>query len=160
MKPYSAEIVINLPRDRVIELFDNSENMFKWQPGLQSFEHVSGEPGQPGAKSKLVYLNGKHRVEMIETVVKRDFPNEFTGTYEFEGGKNSLENYFSELGPDRTLWKFTSDFQFCTFMMKAMGFFFPGMFRKQSMTFLQHFKEFAEHGKDVREDPSAKACAS
>ena len=34
MKPYSAEIVINLPRSRVIELFDDADNMFKWQPGL------------------------------------------------------------------------------------------------------------------------------
>lgn len=107
-----------------------------------------------------MYLNGKHRVEMIETVIKRDFPNEFTGTYEFDGGSNTLENHFSELGSDRTMWKFTSEFKFCTFMMKTIGFFFPGMFRKQSMVFLQKFKEFAEEGKDVREDPDAEACAN
>ncbi len=76
------------------------------------------------------------------------------------GGSNTLENHFSELGSDRTMWKFTSEFKFCTFMMKTIGFFFPGMFRKQSMVFLQKFKEFAEEGKDVREDPDAEACAN
>ncbi len=52
MKPYTVEIEIALPRDRVIELFDNAENLLKWQKGLQSFEHISGEPGQPGTTSK------------------------------------------------------------------------------------------------------------
>ena len=52
MKAYTVAIEIDLPRDRVIELFDNPDNLFKWQTGLQSFDHLSGEPGQPGAKSK------------------------------------------------------------------------------------------------------------
>ena len=51
---YTREVVIDLPRDRVIELFDDADNLPKWQEGLQRFEHVSGEPGQPGAKSRLV----------------------------------------------------------------------------------------------------------
>lgn len=47
---YESELVIDLPRERVIELFDNPDNLPKWQEGLQSFEHISGEVGQPGAK--------------------------------------------------------------------------------------------------------------
>ncbi|MFQ5507583.1 MAG: SRPBCC family protein [Planctomycetota bacterium] len=54
MKPYTVEVDIDLPRERVIELFDNADNLYKWQPGLQSFEHLSGEPGQPGASSRMV----------------------------------------------------------------------------------------------------------
>ena len=72
MRPYTVEIEIELPRDKVIELFNSSENLFKWQTGLQSFEHVSGEPGQDGAKSKLVYINGKHHIELIETVTENE----------------------------------------------------------------------------------------
>ena len=44
---YSVDIEIDLPRDRVIELFDSTENLYKWQRGLQSFEHIEGEPGHP-----------------------------------------------------------------------------------------------------------------
>ena len=55
---YSNEIIINLPVSRVVELFDSIENLYKWQPELVSFEHLSGEPGMAGAKSKLLYKFG------------------------------------------------------------------------------------------------------
>ena len=150
MKPYTVEIEINLPRDRVIELFDNPDNLFKWQTGLQSFEHLSGEPGQPGARSRLVYQNGKHRIELIETVTERNLPDAFSGTYEWNGGKNTLRNRFIALGPNRTRWESTCEYQFSSFMLKMMGFFTPGMFRKQNLKFLHNFKAFCEHGRDVR----------
>ena len=75
MKAYTVEIEIDLPRGRVIELFDNPDNLVKWQTGLQSFEPVSGEPGQPGAVSKLVYRNGKRKFELFETVIERTLPD-------------------------------------------------------------------------------------
>ncbi len=56
MKENTVSIEIDLPRYRVIALFDSPENLFKWQTGLQSFERLSGEPGHPGGKSKLVFL--------------------------------------------------------------------------------------------------------
>ena len=52
---YTCQIVIDLPRRRVVELFDDPANLPKWMTGLQSFEHVSGEPGRPGAKSRLLF---------------------------------------------------------------------------------------------------------
>ena len=151
MKPYTLAIDIALPRERVIELFDDPDNLFKWQPGLQSFEHLSGEPGQPGARSKLVYLNGKHRIELIETITVRNLPDEFSGSYEWSGGGNTLQNRFIELEPERTRWESTCAYQFRSPMLKLMGFFFPGMFRKQNMAFKKHFKAFCEEGRDVRE---------
>ena len=42
---YQTESMINLPRLRVIELFDNPDNLLKWQPGLKSFKLVEGEAG-------------------------------------------------------------------------------------------------------------------
>ena len=69
---YTLSTTINLPRSKVIELFDNPDNMSKWQPELQSFEHISGEPGEPGAKSRLKYKMGKREVEMIETITARN----------------------------------------------------------------------------------------
>jgi len=151
MKAYTVEIEIALPRERVVELFDNVENLYKWQNGLQSFEHISGEPGQPGAKSKLVYLNGRQRIELIETITKRALPDEFNGTYEWKGGMNTLENRFIELGPDQTQWLSTCSYRMHSFMLKMMGLMMPGMFRKQNMKFLENFKKFAEEGQDIRD---------
>jgi len=157
MKSYTVEIEIDLPRDRVIELFDNPENLLKWQKGLQSFEPVSGEPGQPGAKSKLVFLNGKHRIELIETITERNLPDEFNGTYEWKGGRNTLRNRFIRLGPDRTRWECTCEYQFSSFMLKTMGLLLPGMFRKQHLSFLKSFKAFAENGVNVNDGEGEKA---
>ncbi|MFK7951466.1 MAG: SRPBCC family protein [Ekhidna sp.] len=71
---YSNEIVIDLPRNKVIELFDNPENMKYWQKGLVNFECISGEEGKSGARSKLSYQMGKRSVEMVETIVENSFP--------------------------------------------------------------------------------------
>jgi uncharacterized membrane protein len=140
---YNCEVIINVPRERVIELFDNPDNMSQWQPGLQSFEPLSGEPGQPGAKSKLVYdMNGR-RVEMVETIVTRNLPEEFSGTYETKGVKNLVSNYFYNENGDKTRWFMENEFKFSGVMM-LMSFFMRGAIRKQTLEDMHRFKAFAE----------------
>jgi carbon monoxide dehydrogenase subunit G len=140
---YSCEITIDKPRDQVIALFDNPDNMVKWQEGFVSFTHRSGEPGQPGAVSDLVYQMGKRRVEMVETVVARDLPDRFCGTYEAKGVWNSVDNHFAEQPGGRTHWRLETEFRLKGFMA-IIGLLMPGMFRKQSMKFMKDFKAFAE----------------
>jgi len=140
---YRLNIEIDLPRERVIELFDSTENLFQWMEGLVSFDPISGEPGQEGAKSKLVFQMGKRKIEMVETITKRKLPEEFTGTYEAPGVWNSVENHFEELGPQKTLWTTNNEFR-CKGFMKVMAFLMPGMFKKQSYKYLEMFKRFAE----------------
>ena len=65
---YKLEIEIDLPRKKVIDLFDNPDNMRHWQEGFVSFEPLSGTPGQVGAKSRLKYIMGKRDIEMVETI--------------------------------------------------------------------------------------------
>jgi hypothetical protein len=150
---YTVETEINLPREEVIKLFDNQENCFKWQEGLQSFEHVSGEAGQPGAKSRLVYQMGKRRIEMMETITARNLPDEFSGTYDAKGVHNIVENRFIELAPDKTKWVSENEFQFSG-LMRLVGFFMAKEFPKQSLKSMHDFKAFAEEGTDVRERAS------
>ena len=141
---YTREIVIELPRDRVIELFDDADNLSKWQEGLQSFEHVSGEPGQPGATSRLIYEHRGRHVEMIETVTRRDLPDEFTCTYETEGVWNLMNNRFSEEGPDRTRWIAETEFRCSALKMRLMFIFMRFLFTRQTLKGLRDFKTFAE----------------
>ncbi len=140
---YSNQIEINLPLNRVIELFDNPDNMQKWMPGLQSYEHLSGDPGQPGAKTKLHFIMGKRDMEMVETITKRELPGEFSGTYETKGVLNIQQNHFEETGPNSTTWISHNEFRF----KGLMALFMPlmkGAFKKQSAKFQQYFKDFAE----------------
>jgi uncharacterized membrane protein len=74
---YSVSIEIDRPLDEVVEKFDNSENLFKWMEGLQKYEHLSGEPGKPGAKTRLLFQMGKRKIEMIETITVRNLPMSF-----------------------------------------------------------------------------------
>lgn len=141
---YTCEIEINQPIDKVIELFDNAENLKKWMEGLQSFEHLSGEPGRPGAKSRLKFKMGKREMEMIETVTVRNLPEEFSGTYVMNGVFNIVKNKFVPLSFNKTNYVTEQEFQFHNPMMKLMAFLMPGMFKKQSMKFLESFKKFAE----------------
>ena len=141
---YQISIDIEKPRCKVIELFNNPDNMKYWQPGLQSFEHLSGEPGAVGSKSKLKYKMGKREIEMIETITENDLPNRFCGTYEADGVWNSVENNFVEVDENRTRWDFETEFRMSGLLMKIMAFLMPGMFKKQSCEFMEKFKEFAE----------------
>lgn len=140
---YTTQVEIDLPLNRVIELFDSTENLAKWQPGFISLEHLSGTPGQVGAKSLLKYKMGKREVDMIETITKRELPAEFHGTYEAKGVFNIQENYFTSLGPEKTRWESKSEFQLKGFM-KILGWLMPGMFKKQSQKYLDLFRAFAE----------------
>lgn len=139
---YTHDIDINLPRKKVIELFDNPDNMPKWQKGFVSFEPLTGKPGEEGATAKLKYKMGKREVEMIETIARKNLPEEFSGTYEAKGVFNIIENKFIDNG-DSTKWITTNEFQFKGFM-KLMAFFMPGMFKKQSFKYMKDFKKFAE----------------
>jgi len=141
---YEVDISIDLPRERVIELFNNQENLSKWMPTLKSFNHKSGEPGEEGAKSTMVFTMRGKDTEMTETIVKQNFPEEFHCTYETTGVWNLQENYFTEPDKDSTHWRSVCEFKGTNFMMKAMLFLMPGMFKKESCRYLERFKSFAE----------------
>jgi hypothetical protein len=141
---YTTTLEINLPRERVIELFDSIENMHKWQPELISFEHISGTPGEEGAKSRLKYKMGKRETEMIETITKRNFPEEFSGTYEAKGVWNLQRNFLKVAGENKTEWTTISEFK-CSGFMKIICWIMPAAFKKQTLKFMQQFKDFAEN---------------
>ncbi len=140
---YKLEIAIELPRERVIELFDSFDNLKLWQEGLVSYEPISGEPGQPGAKTRLLYEMGRRRVEMVETIITRNLPDEFSGTYDASGVHNIVRNTFYDEG-DSTRWTLETEFQFSGFM-RIMSFFMgSGRFREQTRKTMESFKRFAE----------------
>ena len=141
---YTITIDIDLSRKRVIELFDNEENLKEWQPGLQKTEHLSGEPGKEGAKMKMWFKMGKREVEMVETIKLNNLPERMDTTYDANGVHNIQENYFEEISENKTRWVSVCEFQFQGFGMKLMGWLMPGAFKKQSLKFMELFKKFAE----------------
>lgn len=141
---YSVEININLPLKKVVELFDNTDNLYKWMPNLLNFEHLDGKAGNVGAKSKLIYKMRGKQMEMIETITHKNLPAEMHSIYEAPGMWNLQENYFEEINENTTKWRSECEFKGQTFMMKTMLFLMPSAFKKESMNYLIRFKQFAE----------------
>ena len=146
---YTIETIINLSRAETIRKLDNVENIKHWQRGLVSAEHISGTPGEVGAKMKLSYKFGKREMELMETITKRNFPHEFHATYDTKGMHNIQENYFEAVGMDQTKWTSKSEFIASSFMLRMMMFLMPGAFKKQSKIYMEDFKNFAEKGTSV-----------
>ena len=146
---YVTEITVNVPRALFLEKMDNAENLKHWQRGLTGYKFLSGDPGQEGAKMELSYKMGKRDMILVETIMKRNFPEEFHATYDAKNVHNIQKNYFKDVDGHSTKWISEAEFQFSGFMMKAMGFLMPGAFKKQSMKYMQDFKAFAENGTSV-----------
>ena len=53
---YNCEIVIDADIKKVVKLFEDPNNMAKWQPGFISMEVLEGNAGEAGSRSKLLYL--------------------------------------------------------------------------------------------------------
>jgi carbon monoxide dehydrogenase subunit G len=140
---YVVDIKIQKPIEQVIRLFEDSEKMKEWMKGLQSFEHLSGTPKEKGAKSKLVFLMGKRKVEMVETIIKYNLPEELSVSYEAKGVYNIVTNRFSVIDENTTLYITEQEFEMKGFM-KLMLWLMPGAFKKQSVKYLLDFKAFVE----------------
>uniref|UniRef100_UPI00404B7C87 SRPBCC family protein n=1 Tax=Gelidibacter sp. TaxID=2018083 RepID=UPI00404B7C87 len=143
---YTTEIIVEVPLDTFVKIMDNPENMKHWQRGLISFEHISGTPGEFGAKMKLNFKMGKRHLELIETITKRNFPNEFHAFYSTKGADNFQENYFEETPEGFTKWTSKSEFVPLGLTMKLLTVFMKSVFKKQSLQYMKDFKNYAEKG--------------
>ncbi len=142
---YTTEIEINLPVDRVVELFENPDNLKKWQPTLLSRTLIEGEEGKVGTKAQLVYKRGKKgQMLMTETVLEHNLPTAFTATYEAGGVFNQQKNTFIDLGNGTTKWQSATEFRFAGMMKLVALLLGKKGFQKETMKFHQLFKDFAE----------------
>ena len=103
-----------------------------------------GAPGQPGAKSRLIFeRDDGETFEMIETLTRYNLPDEISGTYETNGTWNGIVNRFVPDGSHATRWVAENEFNFSGFMQIA-AFFMRPLFKRQSLKFMRAFKVFAE----------------
>ena len=142
---YTTEIKVNVPLDEFINKMDNVDNMKHWQRGLISAEHISGDLGQLGAKMKLTFLYGKRKMEIVETITKRNFPNEFHANYTTKTMHNVQQNYFEKTTNGFTKWTCDSAFMPLNFTMRIMLFFMPRAFKNQTLNYMQDFKNSVSH---------------
>ncbi|BEL04532.1 hypothetical protein Q0Z83_027230 [Actinoplanes sichuanensis] len=158
---YSVSIEIAVPRERAVQMLADPAQMPKWLRGLVLHEPLTGMHGHVGTESRVVFGTGGRQIECTETITRREpadlqeIPSETVVHFEreivAEGMWNAVRDRLTEAGPEATLWVSENEFRFSNVPMRLMGRLMPGVFRKQSLQHMQDFKEYAEHGTDVRE---------
>ncbi len=141
---YTCSIDINSPIEKVVNLWQDETYFHKWQDGFQSIEHLSGERNVVGAKSRII-IEGKQRIELIETILTNNLPTEKIGLYEHIHMTNTQASRFMAIDEKKT--RYTSEVEYTKFngiMIKIMAKLFPGQFKKQSQKWMENFKAFVE----------------
>ena len=140
---YTLDLVIEKPRDAVVALFDNTENMKLWMPEMEVFEPLEGKPGATGSTARMVFNEKGRKMDMVETITANEFPDRFCATYACGKVFNTVENTFTDTSEGHTRWTTHNVFELGGFM-RLLGIFMKGAFPKQTMTHMQRFKVFAE----------------
>lgn len=140
---YSQEITIDLPRERVIEIFNNQENAFKWMEGLETWDQVSGTPGEVGAISKMKFKSKRGVMEIQEEITKKDLPEMINFVFTSKGVTNWNDNRFEPVSDEQTKWVQSNVFK-CKGMIWLFAALMPGAFKKQTQKSMNAFKKFAE----------------
>lgn len=140
---HKAEIVVDADLATVWKMFDDPDNMMKWQPTLKSLTHVSGTPGQPDAVSELVYEENGRDVVMMETITARAEPHFLGGTYESKWADVVIVNHFAATEDGRTLWTMNAKYGFKG-LMKIMALFMRKSICSRSDTDMNRFKLLVE----------------
>ena len=140
---HKTEILIDADLATVWRMFDDVENMTKWQPTLKSFTHKSGTPGQPDGVSELVYDENGRDVVMTETVTARREQSFLGGTYQSKWGTVIIFNHFEETDDGKTHWTSNMNYSFKGFM-KIMAFFMRKSICDRSDRDMNRFKLLVE----------------
>ena len=140
---YTTSNVINKPLDHVAALYTERDSALKWMPGLKRIEEISGEPGTLGAKCIFHSEHKGKALQITETILEQNMPNQIEFGHESSMGYSEVEIEFEKLSEDTTRQMAHNYFELKG-MMKVMGFLFKGMFKKQTMIYLNAFKAYAE----------------
>jgi len=144
---FKLQLPINKSRAEVWKIFDDPNNMNKWQPSLINIERVSGTTGQPGAVARLTYRSSVREFSLLEKVTFRAEPERLDGVYENDFAENVIKNTFLEQGKDTTLWKVEVEFKFKTLFMKVLGPLRKKNFVIRTQRDMERFKELAENSR-------------
>ena len=141
---YTSEIIIDLPVEKVIPLFDNQDNMFKWMEGLKKVTPLTKQQGEVGSRMEMYFELGKRKLHIIETILEKNLPKSISCKYNTYGMENIVNITFEAINDSQTKYSTYSEYKFKG-VFKLMSLFSSKMFKKQSYKYLVDFKNFAEN---------------
>ena len=142
---YNCSIKINKPLIEVVELWTDENNFYNWQDGFQSIKLTSGNKNEIGAVSQILIQQGKMNIELTETILVNNLPEERTAKYVHVHMTNTQTTRFVAVNDNIT--EYISEVEYTQFnglALKLMAKLFPGKFKAQSEKWMVQFKVFAE----------------
>ena len=142
---YVCTVEINLPKNEAAALWANEAYFSEWQDGFTSIELLEGQASAEGAKSRILFHDGKNEMELVETIIHSKLSDEKKAFYEHVHMDNTQTTRFEAIDENRTRIVSEVEYtQFKKFVPKVMAFLMPGVFKGQSQKWLDQFKVFAE----------------
>jgi hypothetical protein len=141
------QVEINLPINKVVQLFIDKNNFKAWKKGFISYKHIHGIPGEVGALTKLVTKQGI----MYERIVSMNLPAEIIETYEHKRGNKTTMihkavNHFVSLTENKTLVEVKTEvIEIHGVLMKFIIKVMARAGEKFSQDQLNQFKVFSEN---------------
>jgi hypothetical protein len=112
--------------------------------GLQKkIERLSDSPYEVGAKSRFHSLHKNKKYVIDETILEQNLPNQIKFGLTSTMGYNEVEMVFEQLN-DNSTKQINNTYFKLKGIMKLLGPLMKGMFKKQSMKYLNAFKEFVD----------------
>lgn len=143
---FKGSIDINQPLEKVAEMFANPDNLGEYQEGFEKKDQISGIKGQDGAVSMMYYKNGKHEMELKETIIANKLPHSFEAFYHHKHMDNTMKCYFAALAEKKTRYEAEVEYTRIDWVMpRLMAILFPGMYKKPAQKWMNNFKLFAEN---------------
>ena len=140
------EIEVNVPQEKLAELFAEPENYKKWMGDLEGFEIISGKPGMLGSKYRLMQKNGNKKTDFIATVTASNLPNEFSMTIEEPNvAQVSVTGQFVALSAEKTKFISKEEFKFKGISNKIGGLLYQRSIKGDHHRYTMNFKHFAEN---------------
>lgn len=145
---FNGSIDINHSLEKVTELFADPKYLKEYQEGFEGKELLKGEAGKDGAISKMYYKNGKHEMELTETIISNKLPHSFEALYHHKFMDNTMKCTFTEL--DNGMIRYQTEVVYTRIdwvMPRLMAILFPSMYKKPAQRWMNNFKNFVEKQK-------------
>jgi hypothetical protein len=137
------ELLLNKRRLDVWRAFDNQENLKRWQPTLQSVQHIQGTPGHEGSVAVLTYNEKGRRVILEQVILEKSAPERYSTTSYGEHSSNRVVNTFVADAATQTRWELEATYRFRGMWRLLTPLLRPAI-RRQTLTEMERFKKFVE----------------
>jgi hypothetical protein len=140
-----VEIEINVPKEKVAGLFADPNNNIRWMDDLQKIEPISGEPGMPGSKYRMVpKAEGFGSMAFVATVTSTHLPDEAALQLEASNVVVAVTDKFAALSPQTTKLISEEVFTFKGLFNKMFGLLVQKHIKSAHRRHMDSFKRFAE----------------